>query len=689
MAMAMAAENTSDEEDDTLSDLEDDLSPSVSAPPPSRLSYKVLLAELQAERHGRKAAETAFADLQTSFSRLKSFTFEAVQQRDDAMRLKEEAERSQENLLVKLKEAFMHRDDAVKQRDDALRLRDDAIRSRDEIALQKDVAMHARNSSRSDVEAATRLLVEGADRITARASSVKNFAGNLPRSSSHTGVAAVAYGFSKRAETIVDELLRHLDMAFKDRSSLREQTEQRHYQSAIEVSELEASVQKLKENLSQKTSELEKWQHIASKREEKLSEIEKLASEKVMRAEKEVSTLASALHSRDSMLNKVETSIKELSHLIFKVHETLASHATSFFPSESHLAKISPVTPTGEVPEEGIQNCIDRLEDVMELFLKLAMTWEEQTDLRKKALEDLEGTITRLIVEKKEITNFLESALSAKQEILEAVSKLSLDTDHNLNTITKNKEARNDSAGSLRSQPSGLSIEIPAGEATSTGLALEAELKKSRQKIFELQQLIAAARGELELLKVTSERQAKELLDKATEIQDLEYKYHVAQETIEGMRTELTAASDDISCWKQAATKEAEAGAVVLEEIEQLQEQISFIKEQARQFSDLLEDSKKKLRSKEEMAAAAIAARSAAERSLRIADERAVELRKRIEDMARQFELLEGKDDGVTPVGWYDACWPYQWLRGRGAYSHGISTPQHGAEMDKLLEPFV
>eukprot|EP00250_Pteridium_aquilinum_P029657 c39912_g1_i1 orf=203-2251(+) len=682
----MAAESASDD-DDTLSELEDGESPPLlhfSAHPPS---FKALLDELQAEKHARKAAEIALADLQDSFSRLKSFTFEAVQQRDDAMRLKEEAESSQQNLLSKLNDALLSRNDAISQRDDAMRSRDEAIRSRDEIALQKDVAMHSRNSSRSDVEAATRLLVAGADNITARVSSIKSFSGNLPRSSSHTGIAAVAYGFTKRAEAVVDELVRHLDMASKDRSTMREQMEQRHYHSAIEVSELEASVQVLKDNLSKKTLELKTWHDHAAEYERKLSEIKQMALEKQIIAEKEALVLTNVLHSKESMLKNMQASINELSEISFKTHEVLTNHAASFFPSEMPLSKISPVSPTSEGPEEGIQNCIDRLKDIRELFLKLAMTWKEQIDLRKKALEDLEGTITRLIVEKKEITIFLESALATKQEMLEAVSKLSLGSDHNLNTITKNKEVRNDTTASLlHGQLSSRSNGVIAGEALSTGFVLENELKKSRQEIFELQQFLAAARGELELLRVTSERQVTELLDKTAKIQDLENKQHLAQETIEGLRTEVAAANEDTSRWKQAATKEAEAGAILLEEVERLQEQVSFLKEQARQLSDLLEDCKIKLRSKEEMAAAAIAARKAAEQSLRIADERAVQLRKRIEDMARQFELLDGKDDGVTPVGWYDACWP--WLRGKNSYSHGNST-QTGAEMDKLLEPFV
>lgn len=679
-----------------MSDFEDDESPAVlraSASVSSHNRLKAVLEELEAERQARKEAETTRADLQAAFSRLKSFTYEAVRQRDEAVRLREEAESSKNDLGSKLSEALLWRDDAIKQRDDAFKQRDDAFKSRDEISLHRDVAIHARDSSRSDIEAAARLLVAGADRITARVSSIKSFGRNLPRSSSHTGVAAIAYGFTKRAEEIVDELVRHQDITAMDRSAMRDQMEQRHYQNAIEVSELEASVQILKDDLSMQTSELEKWQNLTAEKEGRISEIEQMASDKLIAAEKETLALTSALQSAESKIENVKACIKELSQLIFKAHETLANHAVSFFPTQTHLTKIPSVPSNSDEPEEAIRNCIDRLKEVVELFLKLGVTWKEHIELRKKALEDSEGTITRLIVEKKEITNFLKSALAIKQEMLEAVSRLSVDNNHNLNTVTKNREVRNENVGSSRGHISrtegSLGDELQIGEAIGMAFALENEIKKSRQEIFELQQFLAVARGEVEWLRVTSERQMKELSEKAAKIQDLEEKQFLAQETIEGFRADLAAADEDIFRWKQAATKEAEAGATLFEEVERCQEQIAFLKDRTRQLSDSLEDSNNKLRSKEEMAAAAIAARNAAERSLRIADERAVQLRKRIEDMARQFELLEGKDDGATPTGWFDACWPYQWVRGRLPDSHGNPTPRPGDEMEKLLEPFV
>ncbi|MCO5601903.1 hypothetical protein L7F22_056029 [Adiantum nelumboides] len=670
--------------DGTTSDNEDDACHSFS----SRLSFRALQEELQAERLSRQAAEAEIADLKASFSRLKSFTMEAVQQRDHVMRLKEEGESSQQDLLCQLNEALQGRDDAIRQRDEASRLRDDAIRSREEVSLLKDVAMHARNSSRSDVETATRLLVAAADTIAAKASLYKSFADNLPRLSSHTGIAAVAHSFTNRSEAIVDELLRQLDMASKDRATISQQMEQRQCRSVIEVSKLEESVQLLKEKLIDQGTELHNWQALAAENEQKYIESKQLISEKLYFTEKENLALTNSLQLKESVLVNVQTSIKILSRLLFQIHETVSNHAVSLFPSEILLDNIPPVSPCGEGPEEGIHHCIDRLKDITKLFLKLAMTWKEQMDLRKKALEDLEGTITRLIVEKKEITSFLESALAIKQQMLEAVSKVSLNNDYNLNTITKTKEATSDSVELPVGQPGSFNNDLETGQFLK-GSFLEVELKKSKQETFELQQFLAAARGELELQRVTLERQGKVLLDKAVKIEELENEQCLAQRTIEGLKSKLEALGNDLSESKKAFTTEAEARLLILEEAERLKEQVSFLKHQVHQLSDLLEESKSKLHLKEEMATAAVAARNAAERSLRMADERSVQLRKKIDDLAYQFELLEGKEDSLTPVGWYNACWPSQWLRGRHSYSHDNSAWQSGAEMDKLLEPFV
>ncbi|MCO5576576.1 hypothetical protein L7F22_030389 [Adiantum nelumboides] len=82
--------------DGTTSDSEDDVSHVSSRSSSSGQSFKALQKKLQAERLSRKVVEAKISDLKAFFSCLKSFTMEAVQQRDHVMRLKEEAESSQQ-----------------------------------------------------------------------------------------------------------------------------------------------------------------------------------------------------------------------------------------------------------------------------------------------------------------------------------------------------------------------------------------------------------------------------------------------------------------------------------------------------------------------------------------------------------------------------------------------------------------
>jgi DNA-binding transcriptional MerR regulator len=119
-------------------------------------------------------------------------------------------------------------------------------------------------------------------------------------------------------------------------------------------------------------------------------------------------------------------------------------------------------------------------------------------------------------------------------------------------------------------------------------------------------------------------------------------------------------------------------------------EQVSSLRKQCEQLGRSLEDSNNKLQSKEEMTTAAIAARNAAERSLRIADERAVQLRERVEELNRQFDALERLGDGGITSRLHNICWPYEWFRGRPAFFQGNnSVTQPSAEMGELFEPLV
>lgn len=639
-----------------MSDLEDDAPPVVL--PSAAGSLKSVLAELDAERKAKKAAETAKAEL---VSRFKSYTQDASRHKEEITKQKDEALRLKEELAKQLNEALRQRDEFAQQRDEAIKGRDDLCRQRDE-------ANKARDSSRYEIEAAARLLVEGAEKITTRISSIKNLPGNLPRSSSHTGVAAIAYGYTKRAEDIVEELAKQVESAHKSRSELREQMEQHNYQMAIEVSEMEATIQSLKDDITQKSAELEKFKKVASEKEGRIAEVEQDMSNKLSQATKQVECLKIEAQNAKHKIEKLKDASLQLTILLSKGNEAVTNLADSASTSPvSSMNKRLSSPSTHADPEEILQDCVSKSKELIDSCSKVGFALREQKDLKNKELDNLEGKITRLIIEKEEITNFLRGALANKHDI-SGISNRELSVEGKENAYID---------------------EHKPGEVIGMASALENEIKGLRQEMFELQQYLAVARGEVEGLRAAAERQVKELVQKTSTIQELEEKRSLAEEHIEGLNLDLVAAQEEIIRWKQAATKEAEAGGALLEEVERCQEEITALKKQVEHFSQSLEESNSKLQSKEDMTMAAIAARNAAERSLRIADERAVELRERNEELNRQFDALERLGDGGISSGLYNVCWPSQWFRMRPLFFQGSTTTQPSAEMGELFEPLV
>ncbi|WZZ10554.1 hypothetical protein YC2023_096475 [Brassica napus] len=73
--------------------------------------------------------------------------------------------------------------------------------------------------------------------------------------------------------------------------------------------------------------------------------------------------------------------------------------------------------------------------------------------------------------------------------------------------------------------------------------------------------------------------------------------------------------------------------------------QLHVLKEELEEAKQAIKESAKKLKLKEETAAAAMGARDAAERSLRLVDNRATRLRERMQELNRKVEELETHRD--------------------------------------------
>lgn len=85
-----------------------------------------------------------------------------------------------------------------------------------------------------------------------------------------------------------------------------------------------------------------------------------------------------------------------------------------------------------------------------------------------------------------------------------------------------------------------------------------------------------------------------------------------------------------------------------------------------------------------------MAARDAAEKSLRLADLRASRLRDKVEELTRQLEELDGRETSTTGLNRPRyMCWPWQWLGLDSVGMRRVETQQEGANEMELSEPLL
>lgn len=685
MAEAMGSTG---EEDAALSDFEDgDLEVAqvvlpTSSSEASEESLRAALLELESEKKARKAVETSKAELESAFSRLKDLAHEALKkrdefarQRDDALHQKEEACRGKEAIAQQLDEALRLKEDAIKHRDDILRQRNDLARQKDEIHRLKEEATKARESSRSEIEAAAQMLISGTEKITSRVSAIKSFGGGLPRSSKHSGLAAIAYGAIKRAEEIVEELLRQNELITKGRNDVREQMEQRSYQIAIEVSQLEATITGLREELGSKCIESENLQKLVLAKDGRISELETEMSEKLDQEEKEYHTLKRIADETEERLKNVELKIEkqkpiisdQLNH-IFKAQEYLQNIIKKIDGSAYDQSEFSePLFVSQDLDLD--KDLVASLAGAM-FVSELATVAEKKIiidqEKRNKEKKELEDNIFCLVAEKRDISALLRSAVGEKVGA-EGIGENQTNIRQSNGAILDVSErglpntALDYRVGSLVGDPDNVAINVTKGGEDGFGLAstLENIMKSSRLEIANLRRSLETLRAELEHLRRLSETQSKDLAEKTLHIQELEERERAATENVEGLMMDITAAEEEIGRWREAAEQEAAAGKAVMEE---LQEEITKLRRELEEVRLSLDEANNKLKSKEEMAAAAMAARDTAEKSLHLADERCSRLRARIEELTRQLEELDGGDELRNLRKTRYACWPLQWL---------------------------
>ncbi|CAL5075567.1 unnamed protein product [Urochloa decumbens] len=584
-----------------------------------------LAAELKEERRLRRAAEASLADSENRQARLRAFAQDVLRKRDE---LTAEATASARSLAALQAES--------------------AASARSLAALQAESAASARSLAALQAEAATAssMLSSGFERISAKASP-SSAPAPLPTSQKYSsGLPALAYGVLKRANDIVDDLLAQIDAANRDRDRAREQMEHRNYQIAIEVSELEASV-------ASRSANCESLSKSLSQREAEISELR----DKIASLEGKLDAQRPVLAEQIGCASKLYDEMREVVKLV-------DADAASTLSDSVFVWKEADVEESLKVSLEGTKLAYELAAMALE---KVGACIND----KESKLRGLEDRVDELIKEKEHIGVLLRSALQATTSEVLKVAEDGLREAGIEIGLNERKEHRPGS--------------VEKDEVYTLAGALENTMKESQVKIVELQHLVEALRAESGLLRTRLEGQEKEIVQLRKQIKHLEEKERVANESIEGLVMDVTAAEEEIKRWKMAAEEEAEAGRSIEQEF---QIQISSLRKELDEAKQAMVELENKLKFKEETAAAAMAARDAAEKSLKLADMRSSRLRERLEELNRQLEESDNRTDSVNRNGHRYMCWPWQWLGLNYVRLPPAETDQTSNEME-LSEPLI
>ncbi|KAL8520039.1 hypothetical protein ACS0TY_010826 [Phlomoides rotata] len=660
-----------DENDAVLSDVEADDPPPIDIKTPENMSLEKFRAELDRERAAREAAENAKNDIQVSFNRLKVLCHEAIKKRDECSRQRDEGLREKEEALKELERVSGELSEEIKLKEEALRQRDEVLRQQ----------LEEVGRTRVEMETGSSMLVSGIEKISRKVSSYKDFGGNgLPKSSKYSGLPAVAYGVIKRTNEIVEELLRQIESSVKSRNEARELVDQRNYEIAIEVSQLEATISELREDVAKRSEETESLKRSIDEKDKKLGELERESIEKQQGMESELTRLRLLVSDYESKMETHRPLLIDQLNYVSRMHEEMCKVMKIVDANKSSELSESLFLAQETNMEENIRASLAGMESVYELSKIVVGKTKDLVEEKSCEVKSLNETVSQLINEKEQIGSLLRSTLS---------QRMSMDLSSKTNKLFKVAENSLKEAGIeykfSKFQESKGKVspeETEDNEVYVLASALENIIKQSQLEIIELKHLVEELRAESKSYKVLMDAQAKELNQWKQRVEDLGEKERVANENVEGLMMDVAAAEEEIMRWKAAAQQEAEAGKAVEQEYAA---QLASVRQELEEAREGAIECEKKLKFKQETAEAAMAASDAAEKSLKLADMRASRLRDRVEELSRQLDQLDTSAAGRLNRPRY-ICWPWHWL---GLDYVGSQTHQQTANEMELSEPLL
>ncbi|KAL5811236.1 hypothetical protein ACOSQ4_027804 [Xanthoceras sorbifolium] len=298
---------------------------------------------------------------------------------------------------------------------------------------------------------------------------------------------------------------------------------------------------------------------------------------------------------------------------------------------------------------------------------------------KNKEKKELENSVVSLTEENRDINSLLRVALAEKEAVEKSLNRLKGNSEQKRVPLLQfaerglqrvvgfgfmmgsgGNEQLPETTTGANAVPSSNKSDSSECEEEVVSLASTVEriMKNLRLEITQLRRSLDESRSDTERLQSLTEKQAKTIDGNMLYIKELEDRERVLAQNVEELLLEIKATEEDVARWREACELEVEAGK---NEIKERDEVVDIIKKELEKTKTALDISNGKLKLKEELAAAAMAAQAAAEKSLQLADSRAAGLRERIEELTKQLEEAESKDKIRRKVR--HICWPWRALR--------------------------
>ncbi|KAA8539929.1 hypothetical protein F0562_026621 [Nyssa sinensis] len=298
----------------------------------------------------------------------------------------------------------------------------------------------------------------------------------------------------------------------------------------------------------------------------------------------------------------------------------------------------------------------------------------EYQETRKKEKKELENSVVSLTEENRDINSLLRIALVEKESVEKSLNRLKGHNEQKKGAILQiaerglqkvgfgfmmgtgtNEPSLDNSGANNGGKSDGSECEE---EVVSLASTVERIMKNLRLEITQLRTSLEESRSDTERLQSLTEKQAQKISENTLYIKELEDRETLLAQHAEELLLEIKETEEEVARWRQACELEVEAGKNVIEDRDKV---ASVLKQELEKTKAALDISNGKLKLKEELAAAAMAAQAAAERSLQLADSRAAELRVRIEELTRQLEEAESRERNHRKVR--HICWPWRVLK--------------------------